>query len=95
MQAWKKKKKLSSKALENASLEKRQRKPGKKKKRVQKRWRMQVWKNSNASLEKKNRVQKRWRMQVWKKKQSSKAQENATVGILKKSDDGKDIIKKD
>ena len=73
MQAWKKKKKLSSKALENASLEKRQRKPGKKK----------------------NRVQKRWRMQVWKKKQSSKAQENATVGILKKSDEGKDIIKKD
>ena len=36
----------------------------------------------NASLEK-------------KKKQSSKAQENVTVGILKKSDDGKDIIKKD
>ena len=30
-----------------------------------------------------------------KKKQSSKAQENVTVGILKKSDDGKDIIKKD
>ena len=72
-------------------------KTGKKKKnKVQKRWRMQVWKNSNASLEKKNRVQKRWRMQVWKKKkQSSKAQENVTVGILKKSDDGKDIIKKD
>ena len=67
----------------------------KKKNKVQKRWRMQVWKNSNASLEKKNRVQKRWRMQVWKKKQSSKVQENVTVGILKKSDDGKDIIKKD
>ena len=40
----KKKKKQSSKALENASLEKLQRKPGKKKNRVQKRWRMQVWK---------------------------------------------------
>ena len=30
-----------------------------------------------------------------KKKKSSKAQENVTVGILKKNDDGKDIIKKD
>ena len=50
-------------------------KPGKKKKnKVQKRWRMQVWKNSNASLEKKkNRVQKRWRMQVWKKKTKFKS----------------------
>ena len=71
-------------------------KTGKKKKnKVQKRWRMQVWKNSNASLEKKNRVQKRWRMQVWKKKTKFKTQEYVTVGILKKSDDGKDITKKD
>ena len=38
----------------------------------------------------------RWRMQVWKKKKkkSSEAQENVTFGILKKSDDGKEMIKK-
>ena len=36
-----------------------------------------------------------WRMQVWKKKRkSSEAQENVTFGILKKSDVGKEIIKK-
>ena len=35
----------------------------------------------------------RWRMQIWKKKKSSEAQENVTFGILKKSDDGKGIIK--
>ena len=29
------------------------------------------------------------------KKKSSEAQENVTFGILKKSDDGKEIIKKD
>ena len=38
----------------------------------------------------------RWRMQVWKKKKKiSEAQENVTFGILKKSNDGKEIIKKD
>ena len=72
-------------------------KTGKKKKnKVQKRWRMQVWKNSNASLEKKKQSSKALEnASLEKKKQSSKAQENVTVGILKKSDDGKDIIKKD
>ena len=72
-------------------------KPGKKKKKkVQKRWRMQVWKNSNASLEKKKPEFKSvGECKSGKKKQSSKVQENVTVGILKKSDDGKDIIKKD
>ena len=74
MQAWKKKKKkLSSKAQENASLEKLQRKPGKKK----------------------TEFKSVGECKSGKKKQSSKAQENVTVGILKKSDDGKDIIKKD
>ena len=70
----KKKKKQSSKALENASLEKLQRKPGKKK---------TEFKSVGECKSGK------------KKKQSSKAQENVTVGILNKSDDGKDIIKKD
>ena len=50
MQAWKKKKKQSSKALENASLEKLKRKPGKKKQSSKA--------LENASLEKKNKVQK-------------------------------------
>ena len=40
-----------------------------------------MWPLENASLE--------------KKKKSSEAQENVTFGILKKSDDGKEIIKKD
>ena len=69
----KKKKKQSSKALENASLEKLQCKPGKKK----------------------TEFKSVGECKSEKKKQSSKAQENVTVGILKKSDDGKDIIKKD
>ena len=73
MQDWKKKKKTKFKSVGECKSGKTP---------------TQAWK-------KKNRVQKRWRMQVWKKKQSSKAQENVTVGILKKSDDGKDIIKKD
>ena len=56
---------------------------------------MQVWKNSNASLEKKTEFKSVGECKSGKKKQSSKAQENVTVGILKKSDDGKDIIKKE
>ena len=58
--------------LENASLKKK-----KKKNKVQKRWRMQVWKNSNASLEKKKTEFKSVGecKSGEKKKQSSKAQE--------------------
>ena len=51
-------------------------------------WRMQDWK-------KKNKVQKRWRMQVWKKKTKVKSLGKCYHWNLKKSDDGKDIIKKD
>ena len=56
-----------------------------------------MWPLENARLEKKKKKKFKsvGECNSGKKKQSSKAQENATVGILKKSDDGKDIIKKD
>ena len=83
MQVWKKKKQSSKALEENASLEK-------KKNKVQKRWRMQVWKKKkksskaleeNASLE--------------KKKTKVKSLGKCYRCNLKKSGDGKDIIKKD
>ena len=51
-------------------------------------WRMQDWK-------KKTKVQNRWRMQVWKKKTKVKSLGKCYRWNLKKSDDRKDIIKKD
>ena len=44
---------------------------------------------------KKKKVQKRWRMQVWKKKTKVKSLGKCYRWNLKKSENGKDIIKKD